>query len=86
MSGHLLITGAIMLAIAGPAFADCDQEIQSLDEAVTRAETGASTDAALLRPRTRRKRSLAVSRAAGLLAQATLVRRRPPHRPISNRC
>ena len=47
MSGHLLITGAIMLAIAGPAFADCNQEIQSLEEAVTQAETGASTDAAL---------------------------------------
>ena len=47
MSGHLLITSAIMLAIAGPAFADCNQEIQSLNEAVTQAETGASTDAAL---------------------------------------
>jgi hypothetical protein len=47
MSRHLLITGAIMLAITGPAFADCNQEIQSLDEAVTQAETGASTDAAL---------------------------------------
>jgi hypothetical protein len=47
MSGHLLITSALMLAIAGPAFADCNQEIQSLDQAVTRAETGASTDAAL---------------------------------------
>jgi hypothetical protein len=47
MSGHLLITSAVMLAIAGPAFADCHKEIQSLDEAVTQAETGASTDAAL---------------------------------------
>ena len=47
MSRHVLITGAIMLAITGPAFADCNQEIQSLDEAVTQAETGASTDAAL---------------------------------------
>ena len=47
MSGHLLITSAIMLAIAGPAFADCNQEIQSLNEAVTQAETGASADAAL---------------------------------------
>jgi hypothetical protein len=47
MSGHLLITSAIMLAIAGPVFADCNQEIQSLDQAVTQAETGASTDAAL---------------------------------------
>jgi hypothetical protein len=41
----LLITSAIMLAIAGPAFADCNQEIQSLREAVTQAETGASADA-----------------------------------------
>jgi hypothetical protein len=47
MSGHLLITSAIMLAIAGPAFADCNQEIQSLGEAVTQAETGASANAAL---------------------------------------
>ncbi|HEX2478942.1 MAG TPA: hypothetical protein VHK45_06650 [Geminicoccaceae bacterium] len=47
MSGRLLITSAIMLAIAGPAFADCNQEIQSLDEAITQAETGASADAAL---------------------------------------
>jgi hypothetical protein len=47
MSGHLLITSAIMLAIAGPAFADCNQEIQSLEKAVTQAETGASTGAAL---------------------------------------
>ena len=35
MSRHVLITCAIMLAITGPAFADCNQEIQSLDEAVT---------------------------------------------------
>jgi hypothetical protein len=47
MSHPLLIASAIMLAIAGPVFADCNQEIQSLDEAVTQAETGASTDAAL---------------------------------------
>ena len=47
MSGRLLITSATMLAIAGPAFADCNQEIQSLDEAITQAETGASADAAL---------------------------------------
>ena len=47
MSHPLLIASAIMLAIAGPAFADCNQEIQSLNEAVTQAETGASTDAAL---------------------------------------
>ena len=47
MSGHLLITSAVMLAVAGPAFADCNKETQSLEEAVTQAETGASTDAAL---------------------------------------
>jgi hypothetical protein len=32
-----------MLLIAGPAFADCSQEIQSLKEAVTQAETGATS-------------------------------------------
>lgn len=46
MSGRLLITSALMLVIAGPAFADCAQELQSLDEAVVQAETGASPDAA----------------------------------------
>jgi hypothetical protein len=35
-----------MLLIAGPAFADCDQEVQRLKEAMTQAETGASTAAA----------------------------------------
>jgi hypothetical protein len=43
MSRHLLITSAIMFAIAGPAFADCNKEIQSLDKAVIQAETGASS-------------------------------------------
>jgi hypothetical protein len=43
MSGSLLFTSALMLVIAVPAFADCSQEIQSLNEAVTRAETGASS-------------------------------------------
>jgi hypothetical protein len=43
MSGRLLLTTALMLVIAGPAFADCNQEIQRLDEAVTQAETGASS-------------------------------------------
>jgi hypothetical protein len=38
-----LTTSAVALLIAGPAFADCDQEIQRLKEAVTQAETGAST-------------------------------------------
>jgi hypothetical protein len=43
MSGRLLITSAVMLVIAGPAFGDCNQEIQNLNEAVTQAETGASS-------------------------------------------
>jgi hypothetical protein len=47
MSVRFLITGAAFLSIAGPAFADCNQEIERLNEAVTQAETGASTDAAL---------------------------------------
>ena len=29
MSHHVLITGAIMLAITGPAFADCNQEVRA---------------------------------------------------------
>jgi hypothetical protein len=41
MSVRLMIT-ITMLVLAGPAFADCKQEIQSLNEAVTQAETGAS--------------------------------------------
>jgi hypothetical protein len=47
MSVRVLITGAALLSIAGPALADCNEEIERLDEAVTQAETGASTDAAL---------------------------------------
>jgi hypothetical protein len=43
MSGRLLTTSALILVVAGPAFADCNQEIQNLDEAVTQAETGASS-------------------------------------------
>jgi hypothetical protein len=39
----LLIASTALLVLAGPAFADCDQEIASLREAVTQAETGAST-------------------------------------------
>jgi hypothetical protein len=42
MSGRLLITGAVTLLFAAPAFADCNQEIEGLNEAVTEAETGAS--------------------------------------------
>jgi len=47
MSVRFLITGAAMLSVAGPAFADCNQEIERLNEAVIEAETGASTDAAM---------------------------------------
>jgi hypothetical protein len=43
MSIRFLTTSAVMLLIAGPAFADCSQEIQGLKEAVTQAETGASS-------------------------------------------
>jgi hypothetical protein len=43
MAMRFLTTSAVMLLIAGPAFADCSQEIQSLKEAVTQAETGASS-------------------------------------------
>jgi hypothetical protein len=47
MSVRFLITSAALLAIAGPAFADCNEEIERLSEAVTQAETGASTGAAM---------------------------------------
>jgi hypothetical protein len=40
---RLLITSTVLLVLAAPAFADCTQEIQSLSEAVTQAETGASS-------------------------------------------
>ena len=43
MSMRVLMTSAAMLVIAGPAFADCSQEIETLKEAVTQAETGASS-------------------------------------------
>jgi hypothetical protein len=43
MSIRSLITSAVLLVLAGPAFADCKQEIQSLSERVTQAETGASS-------------------------------------------
>ena len=43
MSLRFLTTSAICLLIAGPAFADCSQEIESLKGAVTEAETGASS-------------------------------------------
>jgi hypothetical protein len=43
MSVRFLITSAALLSIAGPAFADCNQEIERLNAAVTQAETGASS-------------------------------------------
>ena len=45
MTVRLPITSAAALVFAGPAFADCMQEIQSLSETVTQAETGASSAA-----------------------------------------
>jgi hypothetical protein len=47
MSGRMLITSALMVVLAGPAFADCAQELEGLDEAVVQAETGANPDAAI---------------------------------------
>jgi hypothetical protein len=38
-----LATAAFGLLLATPAFADCKQDIESLDQAVIAAETGAST-------------------------------------------
>jgi hypothetical protein len=43
MSVLLLIATTTLLVLARPAFADCNQEIESLGEAVTQAETGASS-------------------------------------------
>jgi hypothetical protein len=43
MSLRFLTTSAVCLLIAGPAFADCSQELENLKGAVTEAETGAST-------------------------------------------
>jgi hypothetical protein len=40
---RLLIASTALLVLAGPVFADCDEEIASLRQAVTEAETGAST-------------------------------------------
>jgi hypothetical protein len=39
----LMIATATLLVLAGPAFADCTQEVQSLKQAVIQAETGATT-------------------------------------------
>jgi hypothetical protein len=43
MSIRFLTTSAIIVLISGPAFADCSQEIASVKEAMTQAETGASS-------------------------------------------
>ena len=43
MAIRFLTTSAAILLLAGPAFADCSQELDSLKQAVTEAETGAST-------------------------------------------
>jgi hypothetical protein len=45
MSIRFLSTSAVMLLLAGPAFADCSQEIETLKKAVTQAETGATSAA-----------------------------------------
>src|SRR5687767_8381678 len=57
MTVRLLLTSAVALGFAGPAFADCMQEIQSLSETVTQAETGASSAATRL-PATQHQESL----------------------------
>lgn len=43
MSARFLTTSAIMLLTTGPAFADCTQEVQRLEQAAIQAETGASS-------------------------------------------
>jgi hypothetical protein len=43
MAIRFLTTSAAILLLAGPAFADCSQELESVKQAVTEAETGAST-------------------------------------------
>ena len=89
MSGRLLITSAFMLLFAGPAFADCNQEIQRPqwggDPGGDRCEQRrhrAPRDA-----RIRSRCSPASSRARpGRLAKAQPVRLMSLHRPISSRC
>ena len=57
MTFRLLFTSTLALTLAGPAFADCMQEIQSLSKAVIQAETGASSAATGL-PATQHQESL----------------------------
>lgn len=40
---HILIASASALLVASSAFADCQEEVSNLDEAVIAAETGAET-------------------------------------------
>ena len=68
MTVRLLITSAVALVLAGPAFADCMQEIQSLSEAVTQAETGASSAAGL--PATPHQEEVLAGSQQGNTAQA----------------
>lgn len=44
MKISLVTTSAVLALLAGPAFADCAGELQSLDQTLVSAETGASTD------------------------------------------
>ncbi|WP_163264082.1 hypothetical protein [Chelativorans alearense] len=43
MHMRILTASALALLLATPAFADCQEEVSSLDEAVIAAETGAET-------------------------------------------
>ena len=43
MSTRMAITAAFALILAGPAFADCNQELKALEQNVVAAGTGAST-------------------------------------------
>jgi hypothetical protein len=42
MSTRTAITAAFALILAGPAFADCNQELKALEQNVVAAGTGAS--------------------------------------------
>jgi hypothetical protein len=45
MSMRIIAATALPLLLAAPAFADCSQELQKLEQATVSAETGASTKA-----------------------------------------
>jgi hypothetical protein len=55
---------AVVVLVAGPAFADCSREIQSLKEALTEAETGASSTATGL-PATRHQEQVLAGNQGG---------------------